>query len=302
VDRRVFLMGATGLAGTGGPSRAAPATPNYSESVALTVIQPDAGREISLRLARILGGQYATMWAGFEGLEGNYALADRTPLEDQAVATAVDREAASFRASGAWSASFERADRSRASMHGSAEMTGKLHAGSEPPEGPGVHPASIALSFKALHAPVLVRPGRLEVFGRGRGWIKLPSGTVQVDGYAKWHEQVGDRPRFAPAFTYVTLQGESAALLAVASQGGHFGFALRDGRTTRLRRLDISPLSPERTFRAELEDGSFIRGTTRSLRSTSVPIEGGRRPGSTVIAQTDLGQLTGNINDWQPDA
>lgn len=300
MDRRVFLMGAAGMAGAGESARAATATSNYSESVALTVIQPDASREVSLRLARILGGQYATMWAGFEGPEGNYALADQTPLEGGAVATPVENEAAAFHVSGAWSARFERADRSRASMHGSAEMAGKLHAGSEPPEGAGVHPARITLSFKALHTPVLVRPGRLEVFGRGRGRIELPGGTVDVEGYAKWHEQVGDRPRFAPAFTYVTLQGESAALLAVASAGGQYGFALRDGRTTPVRRIDISPLSPERTFRAELEDGAIIHGTTRALRSTSVPIEGARRPSSTVIAQTNVGQLVGNINDWRP--
>jgi hypothetical protein len=270
--------------------------------VALTVIQPDAGREVSLRLARILGGQYATMWAGFEGPEGDYAMADRAPLEAAAVATATDREAAAFQLTGDWSTRFERADRSLASMNGSAEMTGKLHAGSEPPEGAGVHPARITLSFKALHAPVLVRPGRLEVFGRGRGRIELPGGTFEVGGYAKWHEQVGDRPRFAPAFTYVTLQGESAALLAVASAAGQYGFVLRDGRTTRVRRLEISPLSLERTFRAELEDGAIIRGVTRALRSTSVPIEGVRRPSSTVVAETDLGQLIGNINDWRPDA
>jgi hypothetical protein len=258
LDRRLFLMGATGLAGTGGPSRAAPATPNYSESVALTVIQPDAGREISLRLARILGGQYATMWAGFEGSEGNYALADRTPLEDQAVATAVDREAAVFRASGAWSASFERADRSRASMHGSAEMTGNLHASSEPPEGPGVHPASIALSFRAMHAPVLVRPGRLEVFGRGQGWIKLPSGTVQVDGYAKWHEQVGHRPRAATSASPFEMGARRACAVSTSRRSRRSARSAPNWKTARSS-AEPRAACARRPYRSRVDGGRARR-------------------------------------------
>ena len=90
------------------------------------------------------------------------------------------------------------------------------------------------------------------------------------------------------------------ALLAVTRGDSANGIVLEHGRATALTALRISPPAQEREFEASLKDGRKIQGSARTLRSSSEPIEGKRRPSATVAADTALGPMVGQINDWSP--
>ena len=48
------------------------------------------------------------------------------------------------------------------------------------------------------------------------------------------------------------------------------------------------------------DSGQVIEGEAAVRRQNSVPIEGQRRPGSTVVLTTNVGKMAGHLNDWQP--
>ena len=115
------------------------------------------------------------------------------------------------------------------------------------------------------------------------------------------HEQTGERPSFAPAFTYLFLQGDGSGLMATRHARGAWGYLFSDGQTTPVTGLELEPYGqPVRRFAASLEDGRTVTGTARIVREVSVPIEGARRPGAAVLAESDIGPLVGVLNDWQP--
>jgi hypothetical protein len=157
----------------------------------------------------------------------------------------------------------------------------------------------------------------MEVFGTVEGTITTPRGVHRLSGRGKYHEQTGERPRFAGAFTYFAIQGDGGSLLARVGEaapappttpaaprpgsGATWGFALLDGETVAVKTFTIDPLgTPERAFSVELADGRTIEGETEIVRETSVPIEGERRPSATVAVSTNLGRMIGHLNDWQP--
>jgi hypothetical protein len=68
-----------------------------------------------------------------------------------------------------------------------------------------------------------------------------------------------------------------------------------------VRTFTIDPLGPpERNMRVELETGQAIAGKAIVKRRNSIPIEGQRRPGSTIVLTTNVGPMAGHLNDWQP--
>ena len=84
---------------------------------------------------------------------------------------------------------------------------------------------TIDARFESAHAPVQVLPARLEVMGRVSATVQTPSGVFTIAGPGKWHEQTGNRPRFATPFTYLTATSRDHGLLAVERQPAPFGFA-----------------------------------------------------------------------------
>jgi len=260
----------------------------------------DAGQEISIRLGRMVGQGAVSLWAGYASSSAALSMAD-THSAPNLARTPVDADIAAFHAAPGWSANFDRSGRMGEKMIGRAQMTGGLNATADPPEGEGQIPGHIEMTFESIHRPVLVRPGRMEVFGSGSGRVVLPDGDFKISGYAKWHEQVGDRARFAPAFTYMAISGSGVALLAVSRGNAANGFALEGGTTMPVVAAKFSEPSPQRHFEAALADGRTIRGVAHTIRMSSEPIEGKRRPGATVIAETDLGRMVGQVNDWRPE-
>ena len=83
---------------------------------------------------------------------------------------------------------------------------------------------------------------------------------------------------------------------------GAWGYVFRDGEVTTVEAMDIAPYGlRERRFTLRLMDGRSVSGTATVVREVSVPIEGKRRPGATVMVESELGLMVGVLNDWNPE-
>ena len=273
----------------------------YSESVAMTGYAKDASFTFDVRIARFPETGSAALWFYVYAAGEQYALVDETVTTGTGK-TAVDLPDAGFSVSGSATATLAGRARDSDRMTGMLTARGHLHQNAHPPHGTGDTLVQIEAQITASHAPIVVRAGRLEVMGDVRGTVRIgnQAHTFAVPG--KWHEQTGDRPSFAPAFTYLFLQGEGTGLMATRHARGAWGYLFEDGQTRKLAGIDIEPYGqPVRKFVASLDDGRTVTGAARIIREVSVPIEGARRPGAAVLADSDIGPLVGVLNDWQPD-
>ncbi len=275
---------------------------NYAESVMVVGISDDGSTELSVRVARFPpraeGELWVTVSAGghvYSFSQGGLTLADDG-------ATPVAGDQVRFAVTGASSATLAASDRNGPSMRATLTGTANTHAALHPPPGAGPEPLSFEASFVAEHEGIRVRPGRLEVFGRLRATMETPGGTFTLDAPAKWHEQTGPRPRFAGTFTYFAAQNETTAILARGRGGIEWGYVREGDQITRVRSVRFDPLGREpRSFLLELENGRTVRGRATVLRQGSMPIEGQRRPGATVLVESSVGRMVGHLNDWDPE-
>lgn len=288
------------------PGGQADLSPTYAESVQLAGMTVDGSQEISFRVARFPRRGDATLWATacfgdkvYNAAMENLGLGDfkgRTRVEDQKVR---------FDVAGTGQAQLTRqimqAQMPNGLLKGSAKVTFGAHQTADPPPGRGPQPLVIEARFESSHPPVKVRPGRSEVMGRIWATVRTPSGVHKFQGFGKWHEQVGDRPRFASAFTYLGVMGERIGLLAVWLKAGAFGYARLGDQIVPVKTVEFDPIAERRKFRVGLENGRVIEGEAVTRRTISTPIEGRRRPSTTVIVKSDIGSMVGNLNDWEPD-
>ena len=268
----------------------------------------DGSEKMSLRLARFPGRREATLWmsafvggshyaAAFEGLD-LAPFFGVTPVEEDRVTFTVGE--------GGEGAVVESRDRLGSAMVATISAETPAHESLHPPLGRGGEPLRIEAEFRARHEGVRVRTGRWEVFGEVTAKVSFPGGEVELRAPGKWHEQVGTRPRFAPAFTYFTVQGSSAteqiALLARRGPTSDpWGYFLEADAITLVDGFSIDAYGPsERSFQVSLADGRTLEGTAFVLRQASVPIEGQRRPGASVRVESNLGAMVGHLNDWNP--
>lgn len=288
--------------------------PQYRESVALGAMSLDGTTELSVRLARHPASNSGSVWMHLAidgeawslveedlrlrgepspGATEGPALVAATPVADDAV---------EFRAGGRGDVRFASRMRHSSAMHGELLATLYAHATRDPEPGPGDVPIRFELTFTADGPGGRLNEGsRWELFGRVHGRVIVGGRVHQIDLPGKWHEQVGDRPAFAPAFTYLNVQGERFGLLAIDLTGRAAGFASEGGRTVPIVRFQIEPPGePLRRFEAELEGGEVVAGSARIVQSWSVPVEGQRRPGSGVVVESNRGPLAGSLNDWRP--
>ncbi len=273
--------------------------PAYAESAALVGLTRDGKHGISVRVGRFPPRGEATLWAMvcLDDTIYSAALGD-LGLGDFKGRTRVEEPAARFEITGAAQALLTRTNEN--SLKGMARVSCNAHLSADPPEGSGDYPLIVEASFESGHRPVYVRPGRLEVMGQVKATLRTPSGVHRIEGPGKWHEQVGDRPRFAPAFTYLSVMGERRGLLATKRPNGAYGYAWLGNHVVPVKTVDIDPIAKRRKFRAALENGQVIEGEAVTERTTSVPIEGQRRPGATVLVTSNIGSMVGHLNDWQP--
>ncbi len=281
---------------------AAAVSPTFAESSALVAITDDGAIELGMRIARFPGRGEGTLWlSAFAGDERYGVAQEDVELGDTTGPTPVELAVARFAVSGPARASIECSGRHTAEMICTAHAEAQTHGDFHPPLGKGTLPLRIDAVFRARHAGDRARAGRMEVFGTVEATIETPKGVQHFTSRGKYHEQTGERPSFAGPFTYLAVQGGGGSLLARAGSGATWGFALLDGETVAVDTFTIDPLgTPERSFHVGLADGRSIDGNTTIVRETSVPIEGERRPSATVRVSTNLGEMIGHLNDWQP--
>ena len=273
-------------------------SPAYAESVEISGLTDDGASEFEVRVARFPPRSSGTLWATVCVADQiyNVALDDvRLPVPGP---TRVEGADAAFEVSTA-SGAAARLDRHRdGTLIGTARVTVSAHRSANPPPGPGSEALTIDARFESAHAPVQVLPARLEVMGRVSATVRTPSGVVTIAGPGKWHEQTGNRPRFAAAFTYLTAASRDHGLLAVQRQPAPFGFAWMGRETVKIKTVKIDPPADRRAFTVDLEDGRRVDGETRAIRTISTPIEGQRRPSVTIKVTSTIGDMIGHINDW----
>ncbi|MFM1895742.1 MAG: hypothetical protein RLZZ385_816 [Pseudomonadota bacterium] len=279
-----------------------PALPdNYAESVMILAMSDDASIEVSLRLARFPGTGQATVWLHIADSEGAWSLADESFQLDVEGATPVAEDAVSFSATrDAQAVRFDAGQRNAGPMIGRVTASLLASATRHPELVPGDVPISLDLEFEAGSAGYKDN-GRWEMTGSVFGTITVGNHTAFTVADGKWHEQTGPRNRFAPAFRYFNVQNQDAAILAIQYADRFRGYALLPDGFHDLTAVSIDPpaIMPRR-FSLTLDDGRIIEGTTRTVQEWSVPIEAQRRPGSSVVADSTIGQLTGSLNDWEP--
>jgi hypothetical protein len=271
---------------------------DYAESVAFTATSSDGSRSVSARLARLPARGTSTLWAHVFVDQRQYTLAEEIEHSRPGVPTDFESEVVRFELAAEDIALFER-DRD---FGGSLKLRGHFHETPHPPLSFGDLPITIEARFDPVHQALRPRPGRIEVFGRADVSLTYPGGSMEMSSHAKWHEQTGDRPSFAPRFTYLELQSDDLAVLAVAGERGAWGAAILGGAPVGLRSFRIDEPREARRFEIVLDDSTAIEGVATARWATSVPIEGKRRPGSIVVASTTAGPLVGTINDWDPPA
>ena len=304
-NRRQLLTAVTMLPGL--PSRARSATASmdehYAESVAMDALSDDLSMALGVRLARFPPQSTGSVWISVHVSGTDYAVADSDLALSRPGPTPVDAAQAELQVTGTSAAHFESFQRGGMGMHGRVQARSLLRATGHPEPGTGDVPVAIDAHFRVAHVPVQVRPGRTEVMGRVSATVVIDGARHEVEAPGKWHEQIGPRPRFAPAFTYFFVQGNGIGLMVSRHARGAWGYVYTDGEIQPLAAFDIEPYgTASRRFTAVLEEGRQINGTATVHRETSVPIEGRRRPGATVTVESDIGVMAGILNDWNPDA
>jgi hypothetical protein len=295
----ILLLSAIGAPAQ--PSGAAQPSPTYSESFMIDATSPDGTEEIAVRLERFPARGVGTLWVmAFFGDQVYSVVQEDVPLDGLRGRVPVESSDVAVAVTGPVTARFERTA-TDAALTATVRAAARAHATTEPPLGPGSLPLTVEARFEAWHRPVNVRIGRSEVMGSVHATIRTPAGVRTLEVPGNWHEQVGERARFGPRFTYLTAQGPNLGLLAVQRAETVYGYAWLAGQVAAVRAFTIDPIGlSERTMRVELENGQVIAGKATVKRLNSIPIEGQRRPGSTIVLTTNVGTLAGHLNDWQP--
>ncbi len=279
-----------------------PIPDHYAESVMIGFLSEDGSSDLSLRLARFPGKDEAHVWlhAAFAG--SAWSVADDGFTLAGPLLTDVDRDIASFSAvQSSQSITFHAVDRDDA-LTGYVSANLLVSATRHPEPGVGVVPAHLQLVFRARSGGLKSKSGRWELSGHLSGLVTIAGRSWEIDAAGKWHEQTGPRKTFAPAFTYLAAQSETGAVLVIGRAAGAAGYAELDGALLPVTSFEIDPQgAAERSFRIGLQDGRSIEGVARVRQRWSVPIEGQRRPGSSVLIDSNFGSFRGSLNDWEPD-
>ncbi len=275
----------------------------YAESVAIAGVSNDGLTEVSIRLARFPHRGEGNIWVHLALNNKVYSVVDEAVSLEETAVTDIQANEVVFTGLGDNYAHFRSANRNGEQMTAEVEASTMMFADAHPDIGAGPIAIRFALTFIADDAGVRLNQRRWELTGEVRGEVHIGNEIVEISLPGKWHEQTGPRAQFAPAFTYFNIQNQDTALLAIHyPELGRTAGYLREGeQITGIKNLSISPPEhSERQFELLLEDQRQISGVANVTRRWSVPIEGQRRPGSTVVVDSSLGKLVGALNDWRP--
>lgn len=277
--------------------------PHYAESVMIGSLSHDGRDHVSVRLARFPARGEAHVWLHFANRDGAWSVVDESFELVGADATPVDEDSVAFmaRRGDEW-IQFTSDDRNQRAMQGQLTGSVRVLETRHPGNRPGEIPVSLDLDFVARGSGFRSPTGRRELTGSVRGEVTVDTIPTRIDHDGKWHEQTGPRARFAPAFTYFNVYNERLTLLAIDFETQTRGYAIVDGKRTVIEHFEIDDQGPdERVFQARLGNGRTVEGTARRVQDWSVEIEGKRRPGSSVIVDSNYGSLIGDLNDWNPE-
>ena len=283
---------------------------NYAESVNIAGVTADGRSEINIRLSRKPIAATGSIWAHLAINGRQYSLVDESLDSGEfSEATDLTSNSVEYFVSGDSQARFTRQTSLRLSGKISAAL--HMHQTAHPDDGSGPILVSIEANFIATGPGADSGKGRIEVMGQVTASVSLEGQTNHLEMNGKWHEQVGERGKFAPAFTYLNVQSDELGLLAIGYQGGATGYLILGENVDPVVSFEIAPLDPHpkiseaqpprvRSFEITTLSGQHVWGQATELRRWSVPIEGQRRPGSTVRVVTNLGSAAGSLNDWNP--
>lgn len=275
--------------------------PHYAESVMIHLLSADGLEDLSLRIARFPERGSAHVWFHAAHRESTWSVVDETFQTDTRATDEVRHSKTLLAWKDAEFIEFRR-DVHHGRLEGVVTAEFSVSPGRHVSVGPGEESVKLELSYRAGSEGDHPGIHRWETTGRVSGVIVIAGTPWRVDEQAKWHEQTGARPRFAPAFTYLNLQGDSLALLAIGFAERAQGYLECNGSIDPVVSFSIDPPGrDERRFEIILSDKRTVTGTSTRVQSWSVPIEGIRRPGSSVLAETSLGPMRGSLNDWIPE-
>ena len=262
-------------------------SPAYAESVEISGLSEDGASEFEVRLARFPPRSSGTLWATLCLADQVYNVA----LDDVRLAipgrTRVQEADARFEVSDALGTSARLERHREGPLIGSARVAVSAHRSVDPPLGAGSEAVMIDARFESAHAPVQVLPARLEVMGRVSATVRTPSGLFTIAGPGKWHEQTGNRPRFATPFTYLAARSRDHGLLAVERQPAPFGFAWMGDETIKIKAVKIAPpadRSPwsSRTDAASMGRRERFERSPRRSKASGAPAQPSRSPARSV--------------------
>jgi len=275
---------------------------NYAESVMLELLSEEGELDLSVRLARFPETQQGHLWFHLATGQDALSVVDESFRLVTTTAINVEAEEVEFTASiERQSIQFNSSAREGTELRGRVSGTFLVSETRHPEAGTGSIPVTLDLVFEATGQGFRSNSGRWELTGNVRGNVVVDGRQTILDGLGKWHEQTGVRNRFAPAFTYFNVQNENSSILVIAFKDRVVGYALICNELVSIDSFLIQDhLLDERSFVLKLKNGGEIKGIASVVQCWSVPIEGTRRPGTSVIVDSNLGIFRGSLNDWHP--
>jgi hypothetical protein len=274
----------------------------YSESVMIGLLSMDGRLDLSIRLARFPARNNGHVWAHLATPGGAWSVVDESFELSSTAATDVSGAVVELRAQNEKSlinfrSSSRRSEKMLGSVTGSLGISKTRHPDSKP----GSIPFNFQLDFESGSTGFRSSTNRWELTGRVSGVVSVGDQTIRINELGKWHEQTGQRARFAPAFSYFNVQNEKMSVLAIGFRDRVLGYAMLGDNLLGLLEFDIADsTTPDREFSITLANQLKIEGVARVVQRWSVPIEGIRRPGTSVLVDSNLGTMVGSLNDWNP--
>jgi hypothetical protein len=270
----------------------------WSESVYLDAVSRDGNHGFVIRLGRYPSLRTAWVWAHVFTPDGCVSFNDDSVSCTPVRVAVGDADVTYTDADGM--SSFTRAGPRGAIVEGRASVRVDAHPGAVAPRGRGPVPLTIDATF----SPHGVLPGAGNLTGRTEehGTVSVraswPGGGLALEALGQWHEQHQDTPRFRVPFTYITVRGDDASLVAIVGPRASGGILRQRGEGMRATEVRISPPGGERTLECALEDGTVITGALGRTYTYAVPIDGRPRPGTLVTGSLDGASVSGCVNDW----
>jgi hypothetical protein len=178
------------------------------------------------------------------------------------------------------------------------------HRGEDVPDGPGPISLSVTAHLEPESPTLATLAGRTEVVGRVTGTLTTGDLRTSFDGLGHFHEQVQDGERFTTPFTYASLWGEGAGIIAIQTPNRDLGQVWWDGSLSTLRSATFHPSFPELPIRLVevTTDERTIEGPFELVALNTHNLRQRLWTGSFVKGMLNSRPMVGAINRFDPEA